>query len=266
MVKHSFEIGDVRFGIRSTSEAFGAWILETLARFQVKDESEPYLSVVVADDDGGLKKDFHILYAGTTAIARTLDPRALAGALLAEVEAVRYGERDDAIFLDAVLATANGHTALIPSRVATSLGSLGRRVDRTGLSLPLVRRVAVDLDTGLVGPPVGALDLRADALDRLSTFVPTNGHPAKAVGGGAMTVDVVCTLGAQSELVVEPAPRNVTLMRLASAASNLETLGGSTLEGLRKLVLPARCYSLAWTDAAATLQAVVGVIGARPER
>ena len=264
-MQHSFKIGDMRFGIRTTSEPFGLWLQETLAPYRVKGRTEPYLSVVVADGPKELTgtKDFHILYANSSSVARTLDLHALARSLFAELEALRFGERDDAIFLDAVVVRADGHAALVPASVAANIGSLGRRVKRAGLSVPDVRRVAVDMDSGLVGPVPRTLDIRDDALDRLSAFVPTNGRRARPERDEPVAVDIICTLGRRGDLLVEPAPRSLTLMRLASMAGNVEKLGRPALEGLRRLVGGARCYAMDWADAPTTLDAISGMVGAR---
>jgi len=265
-VEHSYKIGDARFGIRTTSEAFGQWLEETLAQYRVKRRAEPYLSVVVADgakERRGAKREFHILYANSSTIARTLDLHALARSLFAELEALRFGERDDAIFLDAVVVRADGHAALVPASVAANIGSLGGRVKRAGLSVPDVRRVAVDIDSGLVGPVRRTLDIHIDALDRLSAFVPTNGRRARPERDEPVAVDIICTLGKRGDLLVEPAPRSLTLMRLASMAGNVEKLGGSALEGLRRMVVPARCYAMDWADAPTTLDAISGIVGTR---
>ena len=87
VVSSSFAIGDVRFGVRSTSPLFGAWLSDTLGAYEVDDVEEYLYSLVVpAAPAGGKAKEFCILYKGSTAIIRTLDPVTLGRGLLAELE------------------------------------------------------------------------------------------------------------------------------------------------------------------------------------
>ncbi len=87
VVSSSFAIGDVRFAVRSTSHAFGEWLSDALGAYEVDDVEEFLYSVVVPEPPAdGKAKEFFILYKGSSAIVRTLDPVALGRGLLAELE------------------------------------------------------------------------------------------------------------------------------------------------------------------------------------
>ena len=76
VVSSSYAIGDVRFAVRSTSLAFGAWLSETLRAHEVEDVEDFLYSVVVPEAPAdGSAKEFCILYKGSTAI----DPDARSG-------------------------------------------------------------------------------------------------------------------------------------------------------------------------------------------
>ena len=86
VVSSSYAIGDVRFAVRSTSHAFGGWLSDTLGAYEVDDVEDFLYSVVVPEPPaGGKAKEFFILYKGSTAIVRTLDPVTLGRGLLAEL-------------------------------------------------------------------------------------------------------------------------------------------------------------------------------------
>ena len=87
VVSSSFAIGDVRFAVRSTSHAFGGWLSDALGAYEVDDVEEFLYSVVVPEPPAdGKAKEFFILYKGSSAIVRTLDPVSLGRGLLAELE------------------------------------------------------------------------------------------------------------------------------------------------------------------------------------
>ena len=119
VVSSSFAIGDVRFAVRSTSHAFGEWLSDTLGAYEVEDVEEFLYSVVVPEPPAdGKAKEFFILYKGSSAIVRTLDPASLGRGLLAELEGHRLHERDDAVYVMASVAQVRGEPVMIP----TSLG------------------------------------------------------------------------------------------------------------------------------------------------
>src|SRR6476620_9321208 len=102
VVSSSYAIGDVRFAVRSTSHAFGGWLSDALGAYEVDDVEDFLYSVVVPEPPaGGKAKEFCILYKGSTAIIRTLDPVTLGRGLLAELEGLGFRERDDAVYVTA---------------------------------------------------------------------------------------------------------------------------------------------------------------------
>src|SRR2546427_5697911 len=122
VVSSSFAIGDVRFAVRSTSLAFGSWIRETLGAYEVEDVEDFLYSVVVPDvPSGGRTKEFCILYKGSAAVVRTLDPASLGRAMLAELEGLALHEREDAVYLVASVIDVRGVPMLVPSSLAPGL-------------------------------------------------------------------------------------------------------------------------------------------------
>ena len=66
-------------------------------------------SVVVPEPPAdGKAKEFCILYKGSTAIVRTLDPVTLGRGLLAELEGLGFHERDDAVYVTASIVDVRG--------------------------------------------------------------------------------------------------------------------------------------------------------------
>jgi len=166
-----FVIEDYRFGIRTTSHAFAAWLRHALADYWVgsgdDDEVDPVYSVVVEDgtDPTGRQgtKKFHIIYYGTWDIVRTLDVRALAESLLHEIDSFTYPMRDDAVYVEASIVRGNGKTLLIPAFLVPSIAAAGRRLtSKLDLTLPGLMSVALDPQTGNLIPPAPYLRFAPD--------------------------------------------------------------------------------------------------------
>src|ERR1041385_5331993 len=93
VVSQVYRIGDERIEVRSTSEAFGAWVDEVLGAHRVEQDFEdnPYFSIVV--EEGGRSiaggRRMHILYRRTASVVRSLDLATIARAFLTEVERIR---------------------------------------------------------------------------------------------------------------------------------------------------------------------------------
>src|SRR3990170_3464562 len=127
-----FEIEGYRFGVRTTSDAFGEWVRYGLGEYRVEgpedEDQEPFWSVVVEDGsrgEGRLGKRFHIVYRGSWDVVRTLEVAAAARALLVEVEAIRFPLRDDAIFLEAGLVRSGDLSVLVPHTMVPGLARAG---------------------------------------------------------------------------------------------------------------------------------------------
>ena len=186
VVSSSFAIGDVRFAVRSTSHAFGEWLSDTLGAYEVDDVEDYLYSVVVPEPPAdGKAKEFCILYKGSTAIVRTLDPVTLGRGVLAELEGLGFHERDDAVYVMASLVDVAGAPTLVPSSLAPGLAKLGRRAAKLGVEIPGELTVAIDLETASIVPVRHTLDVPGDALERLADRVSVGGTGRAAVRRGS---------------------------------------------------------------------------------
>ena len=266
VVDCSYKIGDKRFGVRTTSYAFAEWLDYALAAYRVKRKEDPYFSVVIADSDGSEAgqevggKKFHILYKGVTTAARTLDVGSIGRSFLAELEALSFRVRDDAIFLDATVVASGQATALLPTSVAHVIAALGGRVKRAGLSIPEVRMVAVDRGSGRVIPIPRQIEMPDDALQRLEVLIPDGGRTRRGGPTSEAAIDVVMWPSAQVAEEVLPLTRGSALHRLAGSAYNLDTLKGDALDGLGRLVGNSSCYQLTSGTAQEMLEQVAGLL------
>lgn len=247
----SYRIGDTKFGVRTTSKAFGSWLDAVLSPYRYRRRVNPRYSIVVSGEekDGHFSgKRFHILYRGNTQHVRTLDLPTLGRAFLAELETLGYSARDDAIYLDASVVVANGVTGLVPSALATSISRLGRRVEQAGLQLTVASTVAVDIGSGRLIPPAVELDIPQDAIDQLRRMVGGEGHSDRTELKERRTVDLVAVLGASQEAGQEPITKASAVYRLGAFALNLPKLrAAEALQGLTRLVEGARCVGLGGT-------------------
>jgi hypothetical protein len=247
-VHRSYRIGNAKFGVRTTSKAFGAWLDSILPRYRYRRRANLRYSIVVSGEekDGQFSgKRFHILYRGSAQQVRTLDLPTLGRAFLAELESLQYQDRDDAIYLEASPVVADGVTALIPPAYATLIARLGRRVGQAGLQLPIGRIVAVDIRSGQLVPPSPELELPGDAIDQLKRMVGGEGQGDRVVLELPRTVDVVALSGMFEE-ARQPISRATAVYRLGSFAINLPKLpAADALMGLSRLVERAQCYGVA---------------------
>lgn len=263
VVQHSYEIGGIRFAVRTTSHAFGEAIQEVLSEYQIEDEIYPWYSLIVAEDTKKKRsgKELNILYRGGSAILRTLDPDTFVGALLWDLESFLFPDREDGLFTEAVLVSTNGTKALIPSALLPSFAELGRRVDQEGLSIPLSTSAVIDPTDGRVIPMKQRLRLAPGAAERLSGAIPVQGRDGRSSLAEPTRVDHVFILGwHEEEEAVVPTSRGLVLSRYASVTRNLEKLGAVALTGLENLVTGARTYQIRWVDAREGLRALVACL------
>lgn len=245
VVQHSFQIGESTFAIRTTSHDFGAWLERSLAEYRVEEETDPLFSVVVSggEDNGSSRgKKFHILYWGSMQVARSLDLSRVGRALFSELGRLQAHERDDAVYLDAAPVAVNGATALVTSDYLSRLGSLGRRLARSGLRLPAARTAIVDGAGGTATPLPPLVNIPEGAVEELaehprSTEEP--GVPDRPVG-----IDFVCFGGDHEQEEPLATSRAQAVYVLGSRALNLPKLGRSALEELSRLVQRAEPFSL----------------------
>jgi len=265
VVHQSYEIGGTRFQIRTTSKAFGRWLGSTLSRYRVKGSAEPFYSIVVDDSAGGRKngstKRFHILYRGTSQVVRTLDLALVGRTLLSELETLQCGQRDDATYLEAGVVSMDGKTALVSGPLVAYLGGAARHAVRAGLLLPATRSLAIEPESGRVGPVRPQLTYPQDAALQLTQIAPTGESPERAFLEDPVKVDAVFTYVALADEPVQSVPRGQALHYFAANIMNFGMMHGEALESLGRLVQAAQCYQLADAPAlkvvrslAATLQ------------
>ena len=258
-MEQSYNFGGHLVGIRTTSEAFGAWLAETLGKYRVKDEAPVHYSVVV--EEGQARKGerrFHILYGGTVTLVRTRDVSMLGRRLLSELELSLLDGRDDLIFVEAAPVTANGVTVLVPVILVSYVTSLGRLLERVGLSLPAHAFVAIDPERGTIVPTPPVLVNVEEAVRGLATlFPPDDASDSRLVIDRPWPIDVVCSIGQGEPGIVEPVSRATALHRLTKYVVNLKELQGTALHGLERLVSSAQCRQVSTAGPRNVVEAIV---------
>ncbi len=260
MAQQSYSFHGHLVGIRTTSEAFAAWLDETLAEYRSETEAPTHYSIVVEDPaiERTGEKRFHILYRGTITIARTLDLATVGRMLLSELELSMLDDRNDLIFVEATPVAANGVSVLVPAILVSYVASLGRRVERAGMSLPAHAYVAVDPARGEVVPPPSVLvDVEASVARLREQLVPKASPADRLVIDRPWPIDVVCSIGQGDPGTVEPVSRATALHRLANYVVNLKTLQGAALRGLERLVSDAACRQVSTAGARDIVDAIV---------
>lgn len=244
---HSFELDGLLFGIRTDSRAFAQWLRDALPATLVRDEeAEPNYSVLIRRPNRELGKRFHLLYKDSTVLAHTFDANELVRALLADLEALTYWRRGDAVYVRAMSLSTDGIDALLPEELISTFDEIRRRIHALGVQLPVSRYVAVDLDAAEAMPPPRSLEIDAAALEELTRVVPSEptAWPRTAIERRT-TIDLLCTMGSPDGEPVQPVSRGWALYVLASNATNLTQVGGAGLEALRRLIERASCWQIA---------------------
>ena len=250
VVSSSFAIGDVRFAVRSTSAAFGAWLSDALAAFEVDDVEDYLYSVVVPEPpvDGTVAKEFCVLYKGSSAIVRTLDPITLGRSMLAEIEALRFHEREDAVYVSASVMDVLGTITLVPASVVPTLVRLGKRATKLGIGIPGELTVAIDVTTASIVPARPSLDVPGDALERLAEACPWEGRDGLRFVREPESVRAFLVPARGGDVAIGPARKGYALANLAGLTLNLREAGGRGLETLGRFIEGTACYEMAWTD------------------
>jgi hypothetical protein len=259
VVSRSYEFGRFLVGIQTNSEALGAWLDDCLGRYRTDEEAEPYYSIIVEGKGGGPVRRYHMLYRDTMKISKTFDLAGLGRTLLTELESLAFPERDDAVYADLAVVGSNGALALMPAMTAQYLDTLGRSVQRAGMILPVETKVAIDPSTGEAIPIRPLLDLPEDALERLAEIAPGGKRDRIAVDEPTK-IETVISIGLAEEML-QPVSAGLALYRLGSHALNLQELGPSGLEGLRRVVEGARCYEVRSAKPQEMLDALSSAIG-----
>ncbi len=262
VVSSSFAIGDVRFAVRSTSPSFGAWLSDVLGVYEVEDVEDFLYSVVVPEpptDESS--KEFCLLYKGSTAVVRTLDPVTLGRGLLAELEGLTFHERDDAVYVMASVVDVAGAKTLVPSSITPGLAKLGRRAARLGVGIPGELTVAIDLETASVVPVRPTLDVPDDALERLAVACPWEGRDDLRFVREPEAIQAFLVPATDPEAPLRPARKGYALANLAGWTLNLQNVGGPGLEALGRFAERTGAFESAWTDAAEVMGSFAGVVG-----
>jgi hypothetical protein len=263
VVRTSYRIGEVTFAARSTSEPFGRWLDDVLAPYRSDDYTLTRYAIVVADEAGhgvAAKERYHTLYVGSTALIKTTSIRTLVQALFNDMETMRFGERDEAMFGDVLPVTKDGVTAIVPAVLVPYLMTLGRRrMARAGLTLPIEASSAMHVDTGEIGPVPPLFELSDDALDELDRIMPMDGHEDRAPFEATRRADVVISIGGGTEAIA-PVSKGVALYRLGTHIANLFQFGERGLLGLKRAVEDARCYEMAVLKPAVMLDALASAL------
>jgi hypothetical protein len=264
VVSSSFAIGDVRFAIRSTSGSFGAWVRETLGAYEVEDVEDFLYSIVVPDAPVGERarsKDFCILYKGSSAILRTLDPMTAARGLLAEVEALRFHERDDAVYALASVLLVRDRPVLMPSTLVPSLSKVGRRLAAYDVRLPGSMTVAIDPESAALVPVAPSLGIVGDALERLDGSLAARGPNGLVFVDEPVEVSAFLVPAREAETPLRPAAGGYALASLANRVLNFERVGGRGLRAIGRLVERALRYEVTWTDTTEAMRELSSALG-----
>lgn len=256
----SYLVGGSRFGVRTTSPAFGAWLDAVLGSYRIDETLPPEYSIVI---DGGRSdpvvsgRRFHVLWQGVGQVTRTLHVETLARSLLAEIEARLLADLDDPLFVHFAAVRSGPHVALIPAWIIAYVQAAGRRVERAGLTLPYRRWVAVDPTTGVVVPSPDRLDVPADAVQRLDGW--TGGEdPHRSDVLEPVVADAVVTYVEGME-TVDLGNRAIALHRVAGAAANLPKIGESAVRALGRTIGHARAYEIGLGRPAQMVEALAAV-------
>jgi hypothetical protein len=169
---------------------------------------------------------------------RTFDLATVARALFAELEGKRLGARTDGAFVHAALVRWRDVHLLVPSWLPAYLGQLGRKVEKTGVALPLAAWVAIEPD-GTIGEREPTLDVPTDAVTSLESA--TDERPLWPSTG--VRVDAVLTFAEGMDGVTD-GTRSAALYRLAAATANAPRTKGEALYPVASLVAGARAYEI----------------------
>lgn len=246
VVHRAYEVGNVRFGVRTNSRACGRWLDRVFGDYRVDDSDvAPYYSLLVAEPaDDQVGKRFHILYEESRALVRTHDLRLVGQALAGEFEHVAAYTRDDAPYVDAGVVALGDRVALVPPILPPYLATLGqRKLARSGLDIFLAPFVRVDPGSGRIVAVPPTIGVSPGDLDRLAAAAPSNGADIRRTVTDTMAVDVICFIGLNEEPVLPQTPARATHV-LATRTVNLEHVGGEGLEAVAQLVSGADCYEI----------------------
>jgi hypothetical protein len=271
VVSDWFTIEGYRFGVRTTSHGFGAWLRHTLGEYWEgsgdDDEMDPIYSIVVEDGSATgqrASKRFHIIYYGTWDVVRTLDIRALASSLLNEIDSFTFPIRNDAVYLEASVIRGDGKTLLIQNTLVPTLCAAGRRIaSKIGVSAPGAMSVALDPETGHLIPPSPYLKLAPDRWEMLGTLWPMSSAEDGTVTSitDVTPIDRVLKRRFVPHPVLQPTPKAPVLYEYAQLVRNQSIIGGDALKTLAKVFERADVLELQYFSTQNLIEALGAAVG-----
>jgi hypothetical protein len=244
-----YRVGDDVVGVRSTSDAFGSWLDDVLASRRAPPPDRPLYSVVVGDSalaDGAGARPLSILYRGPLAMIRTRSARTVGRALLVELGGQGLRDRQNALYVRAVVARSQARTVLLPSVFAPVLRQHGRWLRRMGITLSPSTIAAVDPASGRILPPTAALDVDEDAVARLEALLPDDPKEQEQLFiDDPSSVDVVVTAVPDGRVFpLQEMTRAETLRHAIPGVLNGGRLGADAIRGLGRMLGGAECYGI----------------------
>ena|SRR5581483_2366681 len=253
-------------GIRTNSEKTGEWLAETFREYELDEETDPYYSLYMADDDAedGFGQRFNILYRESVALYRSLDPAAVARRLVAELDLLAVKQRDDSIYIDATIVGRNGVNALVPAPIVPYIRLNGRKVERE-LVLPDRPAVELDAESARLLPIPQQFPVPESAFDDLRNRLGGDGAAAFDGRGVPDTVDVVCLFDYDPTTPpIMPLTRALAVYYLARNTINIERVGGEVLAPLAQAISRVPCYLLQEGRAEQAYELLLSVLDGDP--
>lgn len=267
-MEQTYELGRHLVGVRTNSEAFGAWLADTFSAYRSSEQVGAMYSVVIADEgDRQPGKRFHVVYKVAGVLARTFDLVELGRTLVSELESYAFSDWDEAIYARATVVSSDGVAAIVPNADLGHLTEISRQVERAGITLPPIGGgVAIDPDSGRLIPIPHRLPITDAAADRLARLAPPDGSSRRdgvprreAPVSPRPDVEVVCLAGWGNQ-PLRPVSRALGVQGLASTVVNLDALGARALEGLARLTERAPCYELGFERSEQMIDALLAAL------
>jgi hypothetical protein len=264
-----FDVEGYRFGVRSTSHAFGEWVRYALGAYRADGPLDPDADSLYAlivedglDSDDRAPRRLHIFYYGTWGIVRTTDVRAIARSLIGEIESLTFPIRDDAVYVEASVVRGGGKTILISSLMINDISAAGRRIrNSVDLMLPGQMSVALDPASGHLIPPSRYLAIPDDALDAVGRFVPVSGpEDIRAIVDRELEIDRIILMAMRPVPGLDRTPKGPVLFNLARSIRNLGMVGSQGLRTLGRLVDQAETLEARWDTTAQLVEVLAAAV------
>lgn len=263
VVYKTFEIGRHLVGVRTNSEEAGRWLTDVLGTYEVDEEAEPFFSVWVPEPSRVRSiRRFHILYQEAGELTRSHSPGEIGERLIAELAKFAFRQRDDAVYLDAVVVERDGSTALIPAEMVDYLLLDGRA--KREIAIPARTKLGLTFDGRLFQPPQ-VLNVPEDAGAQLALRVGARA-PARAPEQEIPpVVDVLAPYHYDPQSPdIMAISRAVTVHAFAQYVLNLPVLGTTALEALAELAAHGRGYALQSATVDGAIDSLISVLDGDP--